>query len=90
LQCSFASGKQRLVACAAMAISLQASRLEAQTGLVIGPCQEMVTIFIFFFFGFSRQGFSYSPGCPGAHFVDQAGLELRNLLASASRVFSFL
>jgi hypothetical protein len=28
----------------------------------------------------------YSPGCPGTHSVDQAGLELRNLLASASRV----
>jgi hypothetical protein len=28
----------------------------------------------------------YSPGCPGTHFVDQAGLELRNLPASASRV----
>jgi hypothetical protein len=27
-----------------------------------------------------------SPGCPGTHFVDQAGLELRNLLASASQV----
>jgi hypothetical protein len=27
----------------------------------------------------------YSPGYPGTHFVDQAGLELRNLLASASR-----
>jgi hypothetical protein len=27
-----------------------------------------------------------SPGCPGAHSVDQAGLELRNLPASASRV----
>jgi hypothetical protein len=26
----------------------------------------------------------YSPGCPGTHFVDQAGLELRNLLVSAS------
>jgi hypothetical protein len=25
----------------------------------------------------------YSPGCPGTHFVDQAGLELRNLPASA-------
>jgi hypothetical protein len=36
-----------------------------------------------FFFGFSRQGFS---GCPGTHFVDQAGLELRNPPASASRV----
>jgi hypothetical protein len=27
----------------------------------------------------------YSPGCPGTHFVDQAGLELRNL---PSRSFS--
>jgi hypothetical protein len=27
-----------------------------------------------------------SPGCPGAHSVDQAGLELRNLPASASPV----
>jgi hypothetical protein len=28
----------------------------------------------------------YSPSCPGTHSVDQAGLELRNLPASASRV----
>jgi hypothetical protein len=28
----------------------------------------------------------YSPGCPGTHFVNQAGLELRSLPASASRV----
>jgi hypothetical protein len=28
----------------------------------------------------------YSLGCPGTHFVDQAGLELRNSPASASRV----
>jgi hypothetical protein len=28
----------------------------------------------------------YSPGYPGAHFVDQAGLELRNPPASAFRV----
>jgi hypothetical protein len=27
-----------------------------------------------------------SPGCPGTHFVDQAGLELRNSPASASQV----
>ena len=26
----------------------------------------------------------YSPGCPGTHFVDQAGLRLRNPPASAS------
>jgi hypothetical protein len=28
----------------------------------------------------------YSPGCPGTHFVDQAGLKLRNLPPSASQV----
>ena len=28
----------------------------------------------------------YSPGCPGTHFVDQSGLELRNPPASASQV----
>jgi hypothetical protein len=28
----------------------------------------------------------YCPGCPGTHSVDQAGLELRNLPASASQV----
>jgi hypothetical protein len=27
-----------------------------------------------------------SPGCPGTHFVDQAGFKLRNSPASASRV----
>jgi hypothetical protein len=45
-----------------------------------------MTFFLFFFFGFVfRDRVSrYSPGCPGTHFVDQAGLELRNPLASAS------
>jgi hypothetical protein len=28
-------------------------------------------------------------GCPGTHFVDQAGLELRNLPASASQMLEF-
>jgi hypothetical protein len=31
----------------------------------------------------------YSPGCPGTHSVDQPGLDLRNLLASASQVLGF-
>jgi hypothetical protein len=30
-----------------------------------------------------------SPGCPGTHSVDQAGLELRNSPASASQVLHF-
>jgi hypothetical protein len=43
--------------------------------------------FFFFFFWFFETGFlCNSPGCPGTHFVDQAGLEFRNLPASASRV----
>jgi hypothetical protein len=42
----------------------------------------------FFFFGFfSEDRVSLcSPGCPGTHSVDQAGLELRNPPASASQV----
>jgi hypothetical protein len=42
--------------------------------------------FFFLFFFFGDRVSLYSPGCPGIHFVDQAGLELRNLPASASRV----
>jgi hypothetical protein len=38
-------------------------------------------------FGFFQDRVSlYSPGCPGTHSVDQAGLELRNPSASASQV----
>jgi hypothetical protein len=50
---------------------------------------ELITLFpfsFFFFFGFIKTGFLCSPGCPETHFVDQAGLELRNLPASASQV----
>jgi hypothetical protein len=44
-------------------------------------------LFIYLFIGFFRDRVSLcSPGCPGTHFVDQAGLELRNLPASASQV----
>jgi hypothetical protein len=43
-----------------------------------------VCLFCFCFcFCFSRQVSLYSPGCPGTHFVDQAGLELKNPPASA-------
>jgi hypothetical protein len=38
------------------------------------------TLILFFFF--------FSPGCPGTHFVDQTGLELRNPPASASQVLA--
>jgi hypothetical protein len=48
--------------------------------------------FGFFFFSlvlvlvFQDRVSLYSPGCPGTHFVDKAGLELRNPPASASQV----
>jgi hypothetical protein len=47
----------------------------------------------FLFFSLSLSFFLFcsffvfcSPGCPGTHFVDQVGLKLRNLPASASQV----
>jgi hypothetical protein len=42
--------------------------------------------YIWTFFFFRDKVSLYRPGCPGTHFVDQAGLELRNPPASASRV----
>jgi hypothetical protein len=50
---------------------------------------EVIFSFFFFFFFFLvylDRVFLCSPGCPETHSVDQAGLELRNLLASASQV----
>jgi hypothetical protein len=44
-------------------------------------------VFCFFvLFCFQDRVSLCSPGCPGTHFVDQAGLELRNPPASASQV----
>jgi hypothetical protein len=40
--------------------------------------------FVCFCFLFFKTVSLYSPGCPGTHCVDQAGLELRNPPASAS------
>jgi hypothetical protein len=40
--------------------------------------------FIFLFLVFRDRVSLCSPGCPGTHFVDQAGLELGNPPASAS------
>jgi hypothetical protein len=47
---------------------------------------DMVAFFFFFFLVFRDRISLYSPGCPGTHSVDQAGLELRNLPASASQM----
>jgi hypothetical protein len=43
------------------------------------------TVFLGLFFFRDRVSLC-SPGCPGTHSVNQAGLELRNLPASASQV----
>jgi hypothetical protein len=43
-----------------------------------------VCLFVFCFF--QDRVSLYSLGCPGTHFVDQAGLELRNPPVSASQV----
>ena len=50
--------------------------------------EENFTIFFLFliFLVFCDRASLYSPSCPGTHFVDQVGLELRNSPASASRV----
>jgi hypothetical protein len=45
-----------------------------------------LAFFFFFFLVFRDRVSLCSPGCPGTHSVDQAGLELRNSPASASRV----
>jgi hypothetical protein len=55
-------------------------------------CLFVFVLFCFVLFCFFETGFVCvcvcvcSPGCPGTHSADQAGLELRNLPASASPV----
>jgi hypothetical protein len=50
---------------------------------------EILIFYLWDFFlggGCRDRVFLYSPGCPGTHSVDQAGLKLRNPPASASQV----
>jgi hypothetical protein len=63
------------------------------SGLVLVLVCFFVFIYLFLFFGlffvcfvFQERVSLCSHGCPGTHFVDQAGLELRNPPASASQV----
>jgi hypothetical protein len=62
--------------------------LTVVSSLQLSPLSYFFLLILFFyFFFFLRDRVSLcSPGCPGTYFVDQAGLELRNLPASASRV----
>jgi hypothetical protein len=47
---------------------------------------NLIWFFVFVCFVFRDRVFPCSPGCPGTHSVDQAGLELRNPPVSASQV----
>jgi hypothetical protein len=64
--------------------------LPLQTGQSLNPLALPISINSFFFFFlvlvFQDRVSLCSLGYPGTHSVDQAGLELRNLPASASRV----
>jgi hypothetical protein len=51
-----------------------------------GTKEILINTLFFFFLVFQDRVSLYSPGCPGTHFVDQAGFELRNSPASASQV----
>jgi hypothetical protein len=53
---------------------------------MVNLCLMECGFFFFFFLVFLDRVSLYSPGCPGTHSVDQAGLELRNPPASASQV----
>jgi hypothetical protein len=46
----------------------------------------LIVFCLFVFLVFRDRVSLSSPGCPGTHSVDQTGLELRNLPASASQV----
>jgi hypothetical protein len=63
----------------------------SSNGICPSSLQSTISIaarvnFFFFFLVFRDRVSLYSSGCPGTHFVNQAGLELRNLPASASGV----
>ena len=60
--------------------------LEVDPYFTLSNLYSFFVFCFFFFFFFLDRVYLYSPGCPGTHFVDQAGLELINLPASSSRV----
>jgi hypothetical protein len=59
--------------------------LPGSRGQQVQHLQDYLSLF-FLGGGVSRQVSLYSPDCPGTHYADQAGLELRNPPASASQV----
>ena len=67
-----------------LGFELRNSRKAAGT-LKAEPFLQPINVFLFVLVFRDRVSL-YSSDCPGTHFVDQAGLELRNLPASASQV----
>jgi hypothetical protein len=59
---------------------------EEQDGLLPAPHRGLGGFLVLVFLVFRDRVSLCSSGCPGTHSVDQAGLELRNLPASASQV----
>jgi len=64
------------------------SRPASSIEQVPGQLEKQATtkLYLFIYLVFRDRVFLCSPGCPGTHFVDEAGLELRNPTASASQV----
>jgi hypothetical protein len=58
--------------------------MSASHGIINFKLNKVVSKMSFFFF-FQDRVSLYSPGCPGTHSVDQAGLKLRDPPASASQ-----
>jgi hypothetical protein len=56
------------------------------TGGIIALFLVLFCLFLVLVLVFRDRVSLCSPGCPGTHSVDQAGLELRNLPASVSQV----
>jgi hypothetical protein len=88
-----ASGKAQLAGCSETRGVVSTRTASLTSGRVLtGACWTSGTpphtpFFFSFFICFFRDRVSLcSPGCPGTHFVDQAGLDLKNPPASASQV----
>jgi hypothetical protein len=58
-------------------------RIQTEAGVPRTVIFVMANSFFFFFLVFLDRVSLCSPGCTGTHSVDQAGLEFRNLPASA-------